>query len=99
MKISAEEILSAYKPSCMECGYISDDDVLLAMEEYANLKTKEYQDAILHLHGMSQHYLKFIEESEETDLSRIELKEDFADIIKQHLDKYKHLIPEIDHEK
>lgn len=62
-------------------------------------KEKEYQEAIEHLIGMNRHYLKFIEKSEETDPLRIEQKEDFIDIINQHLEKYKHLLPKIDKEK
>lgn len=75
------------------------ETVVQSMEKYADLKTKEYQEAIEHLIGMNRHYLKFIDKSEETDPLRIEQKEDFIDIINQHLEKYKHLLPKIDKEK
>lgn len=62
-------------------------------------KEKEYQDAILHLHGMIPHYLKFIQQSKETYASRIESKNDLIDILESHYERYKNLLPKIDHEK
>lgn len=73
------------------------DIVIQSMEQYADLKTEEFKEAVINLHGMTQHYLTFIENSEETDVLRTELKNDFVEIMTNHLKRYDHLIPEIDH--
>lgn len=57
------------------------------------MKENEYKEALLHFYGMNIHYLKFIEESIETDPIRIEFKNDLIEIIKNHRSKYEHFLP------
>ena len=61
-------------------------------------KEKEYQEAILNLHGMTRHYLKFIQQSEETTPSRIEFKNYLIEIITNHIERFEHLTPKVNHE-
>lgn len=91
---TAEEVFNENWGHHTEAPY---DIVLESMEQYADFKSKEYQEAIIYLHGMTRYYLEFVKNSEETDPIRIESKNDFVDIMTSHLKKYQHLMPEIDY--